>query len=72
MNSQLEKEVFAIIEEIDLAAACPECGHLSLVTLASVGPCPHCHPDTIPVKNINKIAEAITTIVANQLQKIYN
>jgi hypothetical protein len=37
-----EEKVLAILESMEFAATCPDCGRLSLEIWMAKGPCPHC------------------------------
>jgi Zn finger protein HypA/HybF involved in hydrogenase expression len=41
MTDNPEKEIHALLEEIEIAASCSSCGRLSLSALVG-GICPHC------------------------------
>jgi hypothetical protein len=42
MKEDLEKPVYAILEQMELAATCSECGNVSLAIWGGTGRCPHC------------------------------
>ncbi len=41
-NRNPENEVYALLEDLEIAAACGSCGHLSLIVFGG-GPCPYEH-----------------------------
>jgi hypothetical protein len=42
MKPEFEAQVFAILEQMEIAAARPEYKKLSIAVWSSTGPCPHC------------------------------
>lgn len=47
MNHAEELKVRVILEQIEIDATCPDCGHLSMAAWTGSGHCPHCHIETI-------------------------
>lgn len=43
MNENAEKEVFRLLEALEIQATCAGCGHLSLLVLGGGSCCPHCN-----------------------------
>jgi Zn finger protein HypA/HybF involved in hydrogenase expression len=42
MKPDFEAQVKALLEQMELDAACPDCGKLSLAIWRYIGPCPQC------------------------------
>jgi hypothetical protein len=38
-----EEKVLALLESMELAATCPDCGRLSMEVWMAKGSCPYCH-----------------------------